>query len=78
MALKSTGKFPRRDLAANRAYKMSEDRCECVFHAAYATRNRAIVFQQNLDNRKNSLRAVAWLSIPRVCKSGARAETKNA
>ena len=44
-------------LAANRAYKMSEDRCECVFHAAYATRNRAIVFQQNLDNRKNSPRA---------------------
>ena len=46
MALKSTGKFPRRDLAANRAYKMSEDRCECVFHAAYGRGTELLSFNR--------------------------------
>ena len=46
MALKSTGKFPRRDLAANRAYKMSEDRCECVFHAAYGRGTELVSFNR--------------------------------
>ena len=64
MALKSTGKFPRRDLAANRAYKMSEDRCECVFHAAYGRGTELLSFNRTWITERTLSGRPPWAFDP--------------